>query len=152
LFVIRVLIGIAAASLVPSAWLLTFSMFFFFSLALSKRHTEILRASHHGLDHLEGRGYRTKDESLVLTFGICTSIASVVIVVIYLVEEVFARRIYSAPDWLWVAPIAIFLFICRIWMLSHRGNMTDDAVAFALRDRVSLGLGFLVAIAILLAQ
>jgi 4-hydroxybenzoate polyprenyltransferase/phosphoglycolate phosphatase-like HAD superfamily hydrolase len=152
LFVIRVLIGIAAASLVPSAWLLTFSMFFFFSLALSKRHTEILRAAHHGLDQLEGRGYRTRDEDLVLTFGICTSIASVLIVVIYLVEEVFARRIYSAPDWLWVAPIAIFLFICRIWMLSHRGIMTDDAVAFALRDRVSLGLGVLVAIAILLAQ
>jgi 4-hydroxybenzoate polyprenyltransferase len=151
LFTIRILIGIAAARLVPSAWLLTFSMFFFFSLALAKRHTEILRAAEHGLRKLEGRGYLTKDESLTLTFGVSASMASIVIVVIYLVEEVFARQIYSTPAWLWVTPITIFLFSSRIWVLSHRGRMTDDPVAFALRDRVSLGLGVFVVISILLA-
>jgi 4-hydroxybenzoate polyprenyltransferase len=151
LFTIRILIGITAANLVPSAWLLTFSMFFFFSLALAKRHTEILRAAQHGAKKIEGRGYQVADESLTMAFGISASMASIVIVVIYLVEEVFSRRIYSEPAWLWVTPIAIFLFTCRIWVLSHRGKMTDDPVAFALRDRVSLGLGLLVAIAILLA-
>jgi 4-hydroxybenzoate polyprenyltransferase len=151
LFTIRILIGIAAAKLAPSAWLLTFSMFFFFSLALAKRHTEILRSVEHEIETLEGRGYHVSDESLTLTFGISSSMASIVIVVIYLVEEVFARAIYRTPAWLWVAPISIFLFTCRIWILSHRGKMTDDPVAFALRDRVSLGLGLFVAIAILLA-
>ena len=151
LFTIRILIGIAAADLVPSAWLLTFSMFFFFSLALAKRHTEILRAAEHGLQKLEGRGYQVGDESLTLAFGSAASMASIIIVVLYLVEEVFARQIYHTPAWLWVAPIAIFLFSCRIWALSHRGRMTDDPVAFALRDNVSLGLGALVAVAILLA-
>lgn len=151
LFTIRILIGIAAADLVPSAWLLTFSMFFFFSLALAKRHTEILRAAEHGLQKLEGRGYQAGDESLTLAFGSAASMASIIIVVLYLVEEIFARQIYHTPAWLWVAPIAIFLFSCRIWVLSHRGRMTDDPVAFALRDNVSLGLGVLVAAAILLA-
>jgi 4-hydroxybenzoate polyprenyltransferase/phosphoserine phosphatase len=151
LFTIRILIGIAAADLVPSAWLLTFSMFFFFSLALAKRHTEILRAAEHGLHKLEGRGYQAGDESLTLAFGSAASMASIVIVVLYLVEEIFARQIYHTPAWLWVAPIAIFLFSCRIWVLSHRGRMTDDPVAFALRDNVSLGLGVLVGTAILLA-
>lgn len=149
LFTIRILIGIAAAGLAPSAWLLTFSMLFFFSLALAKRHTEILRAADHDVRNLEGRGYRAGDENLTMAFGISASMASIVIVVIYLVEEVFAR--YRTPGWLWVAPIAIFLFTCRIWMVSHRGRMTDDPVAFALRDRVSLGLGLFVAAAILLA-
>ena len=151
LFTIRILIGIAAGKLAPSAWLLTFSMFFFFSLALAKRHTEILRAAEHDLARLDGRGYQINDQSLTLAFGISASMASIVIVVIYLVEEVFARQIYNTPAWLWVAPIAIFLFSCRIWVLSHRGRMTDDPVAFALRDRVSLGLGIFVAAAILLA-
>ncbi len=151
LFTIRILIGIASAHLAPSAWLLTFSMFFFFSLALAKRHAEILRAAEHDLKRLEGRGYQVADEALTMAFGISASMASIVIVVIYLVEEVFARRIYNTPAWLWVAPMAIFLFSCRIWVLSHRGRMNDDPVAFALRDRVSLGLGVFVAIAILLA-
>lgn len=151
LFTIRVLIGMAAAHLAPSAWLLTFSMFFFLSLALAKRHTEILRAAEHDLKRLEGRGYLVADAGLTMAFGISASMASIVIVVIYLVEEVFARQIYNTPAFLWVAPIAIFLFTCRIWVLSHRGRMTDDPVAFALRDRVSLGLGLFVATAILLA-
>lgn len=151
LFTIRILIGIAAAEIVPSAWLLTFSMFFFFSLAVAKRHTEILRAAEHGLQKLEGRGYQAGDEALTLAFGSAASMASIVIVVLYLVEEVFARQVYHAPAWLWVTPIAIFLFSCRVWTLSHRGRMTDDPVAFALRDKVSLGLGLLVVAAILLA-
>ncbi|WP_042001712.1 UbiA family prenyltransferase [Streptomyces sp. AcH 505] len=151
LFTIRIIIGITASSVTPSAWLLTFSMFFFFSLALAKRHTEILRAVEHNMRSLQGRGYQIGDESLTLVFGAAASMASIVIVVIYLVDEVFARQLYGTPAWLWVAPIAIFLFSCRIWVLSHRGRMTDDPVAFALRDRVSLGLGLLVAIAILLA-
>ena len=151
LFTIRILIGIAAAQLAPSAWLLTFSMFFFFSLALAKRHTEILRAAEHDLKTLAGRGYQVGDQSLTLAFGSAAAMASIIIVVIYLVEEVFARQIYTTPEWLWIAPIAIFLFCCRIWALSHRGRMTDDPVAFALRDRVSIGLGALVATAILLA-
>jgi 4-hydroxybenzoate polyprenyltransferase len=151
LFTIRVLIGIAASKVAPSAWLLTFSMFFFFSLALAKRHTELVRSVEHQRENLEGRGYQPGDENLTLAFGISASMASIVIVVIYLVEEVFARQIYHTPAWLWVAPIAIFLFSCRIWLLSHRGRMLDDPVAFALRDRVSLGLGILVGISILLA-
>jgi 4-hydroxybenzoate polyprenyltransferase/phosphoserine phosphatase len=151
LFTIRILIGIAAAGLLPSAWLLTFSMFFFFSLALAKRHTEILRAEEHSLKKLAGRGYQAGDQSLTLAFGTASAMGSILIVVLYLVEEVFARQLYSEPAWLWCAPIAIFLFVSRIWMLSHRGRMTDDPVAFALRDKASLGLGLFVAIAILLA-
>jgi len=151
LFTIRILIGIAAAKLAPSAWLLTFSMFFFFSLAVAKRHTEILRSVEHETETLEGRGYHVSDESLTLVFGISSSMAAIVIVVIYLVEEVFARAIYTTPAWLWVTPISIFLFSCRIWILSHRGMMSDDPVAFALRDSVSLWLGVCVIIAILLA-
>ena len=152
LFTTRILIGMAAADLKPSAWLLTFSMFFFFSLALAKRHTEILRAAEHDLKSLAGRGYQAGDQSLTLAFGSAASMAAVVIVVIYLVEEVFARQIYTRPEWLWIAPIGIFLFCCRIWGLAHRGRMTDDPVAFALRDRVSIGLGIVVAVAVMLAM
>jgi 4-hydroxybenzoate polyprenyltransferase len=151
LFTIRILIGITAAALVASTWLLAFSMFFFFSLAIAKRHAEILRAGSHGLQQLEGRGYLISDESMTLVFGISASMASIVIVVIYLVEDVFARHVFTQPEWLWVTPVAIFLFACRIWVLAHRARMIDDPVAFALRDRVSLGLGVFVGIAILLA-
>jgi len=152
LFTIRVFIGTVTASLAVSFWLLAFSMFFFFSMALAKRHTEILRAAGHGLSEIEGRGYRIEDAVLTLVMGLSSAMAAIVLVVIYMVDEVFARRmLYAEPAWLWVAPMAIFLFVCRIWILSHRGRMMDDPVAFALRDRTCLALGACVAAAIMLA-
>lgn len=151
LFTVRILIGTVAASLTPSAWLITFSMFFFFSLAVAKRHTELLRAGQQTTGQIKGRGYHVEDQDVTLIFGIVGSVAAVLIVVIYLVEEVFARALYSEPAWLWVAPAAIFLFTCRVWLLAHRGQMMDDPVAFALKDRPCLGLGLLVGIALLLA-
>jgi 4-hydroxybenzoate polyprenyltransferase len=151
LFTLRIILGTVAAHLPPSAWLLTFSMFFFFSLATAKRHTELLRAGETSSGPIEGRGYNVEDKEVTFTFGIVASVASILIVVIYLVEEVFPRAQYTHSDWLWVVPVAIFLWVGRIWLLAHRGEMTDDPVIFALRDRVSLGLGALIGMAFVLA-
>ena len=69
--------------------------------------------------------------------------SSVFINVMYLLEDAFPRTVYSNTDWLWTIPPVLFLFLGRIWLLSHRGQLLDDPVAFALKDRVSLLLGAL---------
>jgi hypothetical protein len=69
----------------------------------------------------------------------------------FLMDEVFSRDVYSSSDWLWAVPAVIFLWISRVWLLSHRGLMTDDPVIFALKDRLSLCLGLVVVVAFLLA-
>ena len=48
-------------------------------------------------------------------------------------------------------PPLLFLWIGRIWLLANRGEMHDDPVIFALRDRVSYLLGAMVGAAFLLA-
>jgi 4-hydroxybenzoate polyprenyltransferase len=151
LFSLRIALGTAAAELIPSSWLLTFSMFFFFSLAVAKRHTELLRAGETMSGLIEGRGYHVEDKDVTFAFGIVASLASVLIIVIYLVQEVFPHDLYTHPDALWAMPAAIFLWTGRIWLLAHRGQMRDDPVVFALSDRISLGLGGVVGLAFLLA-
>ena len=151
LFTIRVVLGTAAAQLLPSPWLLTFSMFFFFSLATAKRHTELLRAGQTSSGSIEGRGYNVEDKEVTFAFGIVASVASVLIMVIYLIDDVFPLSFYARPEWLWAVPVAVFLWVGRIWLLGHRGAMSDDPVVFALRDRVSLSLGAVVATAFVLA-
>jgi 4-hydroxybenzoate polyprenyltransferase len=151
LFTTRIMIGTLAAALAPSAWLLTFSMFFFFSLAVAKRHTELLRAGQTVRGAIESRGYQVEDKEVTFALGIVSSLASVLIVVIYLVQELFNRGQYNHPQWLWVAPAAVFLWTGRIWLLAHRGLMRDDPVVFALTDRTSLLLGAVLGIAFLLA-
>jgi 4-hydroxybenzoate polyprenyltransferase len=151
LFTMRLVIGTTAAALEWSAWLLTFSVFFFSSLALAKRHTELVGAGPDATGPVPGRGYRYEDRSLTLVLGVAASTASVLIGVEYLMAEVFPRGAYAHPLWLWAAPPLIFLWIGRIWLLANRGEMHDDPVVFALTDPVSHGLGAGMVIAFLLA-
>ena len=71
--------------------------------------------------------------------------------VLYLVEEAFGTDKYSYPKLLWVVALSLAVWIGRVWLVAHRGQMNDDPVSFALRDRGSLALGLLVAVSFVLA-
>ena len=143
LFTLRIATGVTAGGLAWSPWLMTFSLTLFFSLAMAKRHTELVAGGPAACGLVRGRGFRYEDRNLVLAFGVAASTLSILIVVLYLMEEVFPAAAYRAPVALWAAPPLLFLWIGRIWLLANRGEMHDDPVVFALRDRVShlLGLG-----------
>jgi 4-hydroxybenzoate polyprenyltransferase/phosphoserine phosphatase len=151
LFSLRLGIGIAAADVYASPWLLVFSMALFTSLSIAKRNTEIQRTAAKGETDVPGRGYITADAPLVLGLGLATGTASILILVLFLIFDAFQREIYGNPHWLWLFPIIIFLWIGRIWLISQRGDLHDDPVAFALKDRQSLVLGAMLAAAFLLA-
>jgi 4-hydroxybenzoate polyprenyltransferase len=151
LFTSRLAMGIALLDQAYSEWLLTFSMFFFFSLAIAKRHTEIVRAGVNISHSLASRGYRVEDEPLTLSIGVASSVASLLIMVLFIVEEVQRRNVYAHPKVLWAIPIVLALWVSRIWLLAHRGEMNDDPVSFALRDKASLALGAAVAVIFLIA-
>jgi hypothetical protein len=42
-------------------------------------------------------------------------------------------------------------WVSRIWLLAHRGAVHDDPIIFTLKDRVSYGIGILVAIVMFFA-
>ena len=138
LFTMRLWVGVVVAGVAFSTWLLVFSMFFFLSLSLAKRQTEIVRMVALGMERAPGRGYHANDAPLVLASGVATMMATVLIMVIYLIEDAFPKGLYKHPDFLWALPVVIFLWLARIWLLCHRGELDDDPVAFALKDRLSL--------------
>ncbi len=74
----------------------------------------------------------------MLATGVATMMATVLIMVIYLIEDAFPKGFYKHPDFLWAFAVIIFLWLARVWLLCHRGEMHDDPVAFALKDRLSL--------------
>lgn len=145
LFTTRLIMGITLLRLPASAWLLTFSVFFFFSLAVAKRHTEIIRAASTGSHSLASRGYMLEDAPLTLAFGIASAVASLLVMVLFIVEEMLPGSVYSHPNLLGGIPVFLAIWVGRIWLLAHRGRMNDDPVSFALRDKPSVVLGFLVA-------
>ncbi len=143
LFSMRLALGVVVANVVFSPWLFVFSMFIFLSLSAAKRQTEITRMVAHGLSETPGRGYRASDAPLVLALGVAMMVATVLIMVIYLVEDAFPAGFYKHPYFLWAFPLVLFLWLARIWLLCHRGELHDDPVAFALKDRLSLFYGAL---------
>lgn len=145
LFTFRIALGIMILDVRISPWLLVFSMFIFLSLSAAKRHTELLRNSRSPQQAVPGRGYVTGDAPLLLGLGLAAMLGAVLINIMYLLEDAFPRAVYGNTDWLWTIPPIVFLFLGRIWLLSHRGELLDDPVAFALKDRVSLLLGGLMA-------
>jgi 4-hydroxybenzoate polyprenyltransferase len=151
LFALRLTMGISLSGAHYSEWLLTFALMFFLSMALAKRHGEVLGAANvtsHGLSH---RGYAVSDAPLTLAIGTTTAVASLVIMMIYLVEEGFPQGRYAVQEWLWVVPVVLSIWLGRIWLLVHRQQMHDDPIAFALRDRPSLVLGAIAGLAFALA-
>ncbi|MCW0422197.1 UbiA family prenyltransferase [Xanthomonas sacchari] len=152
LYVIRAIGGHAATGIAYSPWLLGFMVFLFLSLAFAKRHSEL-----HGLKlkssvgPLKGRGYRAEDLELVSMLGVASGFSAVVILGLYVTNDVVSR-LYSHPVILWLLCPAMLFWICRVWMLSHRGQMHDDPIVFALRDKVSYGIGALALLLFLLAS
>ncbi len=153
LYTMRLVMGTILAGVEFSAWLLTFAGFFFFAMSLAKRHVEVTAARDWPADlDLPGRGYRPGDAPLTLALGVSASVASVLIVVQYMMAEAFPSGVYARPAWLWAAPVLLSVWICRVWFLAHRGELHDDPVEFAIKDPASLGLGALLALTFVIAR
>lgn len=143
LYTIRVIAGAAAVSLVPSFWLLAFSMFMFLSLALVKRYTELASLLERGELVATGRGWHVDDLPLVQSLGVGAALACVVVFALY-VDSPPAKALYARPEALWLVCPLLLYWVARLWFKTHRGEVPDDPVVFALRDRLSLAIGLLV--------
>jgi 4-hydroxybenzoate polyprenyltransferase len=142
LYMVRIYMGTILADVAASPWLLVFSLFFFLSLSLAKRHVEIVKAGERkqtGLIH--GRGYEIRDAPLTLALGVSSSLAAVLLVQLYVVNDAFPVGYYQDPRWLWAIGPIVFLWSARVWMKSHRGDLDDDPVVFAIKDPPSWALG-----------
>jgi hypothetical protein len=149
LFTLRIVMGAEILGIAHSPWLLSFALAFFLSLALAKRHAEVMAADH--AQEIAGRGYRGGDWPISLTFGVGVGLVSVVIVLLYLANDATPSGFYHHTGWLYAIPALMTVWLMRIWLLAHRELLHDDPVVFALRDPISVGLGVAVAIAFYLA-
>ncbi len=145
LYTLRILAGGWATGIFVSPFLLSFSVFFFLSLSLVKRHGELLllAAPSSALNPqastsapLPSRGYLAADLDLVRSFGTSSAYVSVLVLVLYLQSEIVAR-LYPRPEWLWLLGPLLAFWFHRVWFASARGLIPGDPIPFVLRDRAS---------------
>jgi len=143
LYTIRIVAGAAAFSLPLTFWILAFSMFIFLSLALVKRYAELYDARVKGkTEKTRGRGYYPADLEMIASLGASSGYLSVMVLALYIHDQV-TFELYSHPQFIWLACPLLLYWITRVWMLTHRGEMHDDPVVFAIRDKTSIIVGVL---------
>lgn len=137
LYTFRILIGSVALGVAPSFWILAFSMFIFLSLALVKRCSELKLLATQSVTRTKGRDYQASDLDVLYPMGIASGFLAVQVFALYInAEDVSAR--YQTPEALWTVCLGLLYWMGRMWFKTGRGEMHDDPLVFALKDRTSL--------------
>jgi 4-hydroxybenzoate polyprenyltransferase len=150
LYTLRVIAGAAAVDVEASFWLLSFSMFFFLSLALVKRYSELLGIVDTETNAIAGRSYRASDLPLLAQFGITSAFMSVLVLALYINSD-SVRLLYSRPQVIWLLCPLLLYMISRVWLLAHHNKLHEDPVVFAIQDRPFQLLTIIGAILLLIA-
>ena len=144
LHALRVLAGSAATGIPPSAWLIAFCVFLFFSLAMIKRYAELVVMR--TIDGLQAhaRAYELEDSELLAALGGASGYLAVLVLALYISET--ADGFLGRHELIWLVCVLLLYWISYMWLMAHRARMHDDPLVFALRDRVSRVLMVLMAL------
>lgn len=140
LYTLRIVAGTVATGVAFSFWLLTFSMFIFFSLAMVKRASELIPLYGAALEekskNIRGRGYQVGDMMIVKCIGVASSLISVLVLALY-IQDAHSLRMYRSPEIIWICCPLLLYWVSRVWLITSRGGMHDDPVVFAAKDSIS---------------
>jgi hypothetical protein len=108
----------------------------FLSLALVKRASELRRLRGQDGAAAPGRDYEADDLGIVMVLGGASGYMTVLILALY-IHSPDVTVFYAHPERLWGLCVLLLFWVSRIWLLTSRGQVDADPVAFALRDRSS---------------
>jgi 4-hydroxybenzoate polyprenyltransferase/phosphoserine phosphatase len=149
-YTLRIVGGGAAIGIWPSVWLSAFSMFLFISLAFIKRYVELIVMRQVEGEHATARGYELIDAEFLASKGTCSGYAAVVVLSLYIASGA-VKTLYSTHQVLWLVCPLLQYWIGYLWLVAHRGEMHDDPLVFAVRNRTSRILLLLMLAAALIA-
>lgn len=151
-YILRIFSGGVAVNIMPSFWLIVFSIFIFLSLALAKRYIELnLYYTESRNLKTSGRNYSNKDLSKLYFLGIFSGYISLIVLAVYLGSETVAR-LYQAPIFIWLAIPLLFFWITLFWKKSKRKEIEDDPVLFSIKNKWSIFIIILFFLCFVLAK
>jgi 4-hydroxybenzoate polyprenyltransferase len=137
LYTVRMVGGATATGIQLSFWLLSFSFFLFLSLALLKRHNELLRLNAEQESSVPGRGYIPSDSMPVAMFGIGSGLIAALLLLLYYNSGSVAKLYPTALPLLFIVPL-FFIWLARLWLLSFRMQIEEDPLLHVSTDPASL--------------
>jgi 4-hydroxybenzoate polyprenyltransferase/phosphoserine phosphatase len=152
MYALRIIAGGAATEIWPvSKWLAAFSIFLFTSLAFAKRYSELARlAAEDEGQSRRSRGYLVSDLSMIESVGPTSGYLAILVLAMYIDSEA-ASKLYTHAGFLWLICPLLLYWITRLWFAVKRGELQEDPLLYAVRDRVSILVGICVVILALIA-
>ncbi|MCC2972975.1 UbiA family prenyltransferase [Massilia sp. IC2-476] len=148
LYTMRIVTGSVAVGIHTTSWLLAFSLFVFLSLALVKRCSELQLMQQRGQASAHGRDYHVVDLAVLWPMGLASALAAVVVLGLFINAADTEAR-YASPVLLWGLAALMIYWLGRLWIKTARGEMDDDPVLYALKDRGSrVALALMVVVAV----
>jgi 4-hydroxybenzoate polyprenyltransferase len=147
----RIAAGAVAVAILPSTWLIAFSLFLFYSLALIKRYAELTHNRDRQGPSAHARGYEAVDLPVVATFGIASGYLAVLVLAMYLTSGGSHGGLYGHPSFIALTAVLLLYWISYLWLVANRGQMPEDPVLFALRDGRSRAIVLLMGVCAWLA-
>jgi 4-hydroxybenzoate polyprenyltransferase len=147
----RIIGGGLITDISVSIWLLSFSIFFFLSLAAIKRQIEIVNTKKIKKKNIAGRGYIVEDYKTISIIAVSAGYISILILVLY-INSSQVLNLYSFPHVLWGISVVMLFWISRLILNSSKGKIKDDPVAYAIKDKISYLCLFLILCIMLLGN
>jgi 4-hydroxybenzoate polyprenyltransferase len=136
-YAMRIAAGAVAVAIRPPPELLAFFVFVFFSLAMVKRYAELSLLRLAGVKTAPSRSYGVEDSPVIMVLGGSSGILSVLVLALVLTSD-DVDQTYTRTTLGWCAAVLLLYWISHMWLVAHRGRMTDDPLVFAIKDRVSV--------------
>ena len=151
LYTIRIVAGGIATETEFTFWLLSFSITLFLSLAAVKRQAELIEAKNQDNRYIKKRGYSVDDLLIVTSIAINSGFLSVLILAFY-VNSPDVAALYQTPAALWGICGILLFWICRIIYVTNLGQMNDDPIIYAFKNRGSIFCFLLVSMFIMIGM
>jgi 4-hydroxybenzoate polyprenyltransferase/phosphoserine phosphatase len=153
LYTLRIISGAIAISLLPSFWLLAFSMFVFLCLAIIKRLSEIIKNKEKYNDEtkISGRGYYITDFQVLMSLATASGMLSILVFAMYINSPEVAA-LYVEPYALWLVCPLFAYWIIRVLIMASRGEIDEDPIVFAIKDKRSWITGAVILLIIVLSS
>jgi len=150
-YALRLIAGHIPNSIPFSPWLLSFSIFLFFSLGLMKRYIDIITMETNKKSKLDGRGYTVNDRNILMSIGVGSGLLSTLVLILYTGSEQ-VQEYYATPMILVsLAPLLLY-WISRMWFLAERGIIKSDPILFTLKDVPSYIVAFFILLIMLISN
>jgi 4-hydroxybenzoate polyprenyltransferase len=150
LYTLRITAGSIASRVDVSSWLLVFSMFFFLSLAFMKRYADLILMKQNNYNEIAGRGYHIDDSDLVQKSGITSGFVAMLVLALYINSD-RVIELYKSPILIWFTVPVLLYWLMRMWMVTNRGEMSEDPIFYAIRDRTTYVVMAIIGLIMLLA-